>query len=122
LNTDPGVHVEEISNGPRRIAGVPTSNAAFVDWFARGPMNVATPVTSWTDFERMFGGLDASSAASWHIRQFFLNGGGRAWIVRIGFGNVTAGAIQLQNAGQSALSLTAASPGSWGQRLYAAVA
>lgn len=122
MDTHPGVYVEEISHGPRPIAGVPTSNAAFVDWFPRGPMNVATPVTSWVDFERVFGGLHASSAASWHILQFFLNGGTRAWIVRIGFGDLTAAALNLESQGNEiALALSAASPGSWGRRLYAAV-
>ena len=92
--TYPGVYVEELPGGARPIAGVATSDAAFVDWFPRGRTNVATRVTSWPDFERTFGGLDASSTSSWHIRQFFLNGGGRAWIVRIGFGNLTAAAEQ----------------------------
>jgi len=121
MHTYPGVYVEELPGGARPIAGVATSDAAFVDWFPRGRMNVATRVTSWPDFERTFGGLDASSTASWHIRQFFLNGGGRAWIVRIGFGNLTAAAIQTTAPAQQTLAVSAINPGAQGNEIRFAV-
>ena len=121
MYTYPGVYVEELPGGARPIAGVATSDAAFVDWFPRGRMNVATRVTSWPDFERTFGGLDASSTASWHIRQFFLNGGGRAWIVRIGFGNLTAAAIQTTAPAQQTLAVNAVNPGAQGNEIRFAV-
>ena len=121
MHTYPGVYVEELPGGARPIAGVATSDAAFVDWFPRGRMNVATRVTSWPDFERTFGGLDASSTASWHIRQFFLNGGGRAWIVRIGFGNLTAAAIQTTAPAQQTLAVSALNPGAQGNEIRFAV-
>ena len=121
MYTYPGVYVEELPGGARPIAGVATSDAAFVDWFARGRMNVATRVTSWPDFERTFGGLDANSTASWHIRQFFLNGGGRAWIVRIGFGNLTAAAIQPAAPAQQTLAVRAVNPGDQGNEIRFAV-
>jgi hypothetical protein len=122
MYTYPGVYVEELPGGARPIAGVATSDAAFVDWFARGPMNVATRVTSWPDFERTFGGLNLSSTSSWHVRQFFLNGGGRAWIVRIGFGNVPAAAVlPLPAAGPQALAVTAKAPGAQGNEIRFAV-
>jgi phage tail sheath protein FI len=121
MYTYPGVYVEELPGGARPIAGVATSDAAFVDWFPRGRMNVATRVTSWPDFERTFGGLDVSSTASWHIRQFFLNGGGRAWIVRIGFGNLTAAAIQTTAPAQQTLAVSAINPGAQGNEIRFAV-
>ncbi len=117
----PGGYVEELPGVARPIAGVATSDAAFVDWFARGRMNVATRVTSWPDFERAFGGLDANSIASWHIRQFFLNGGGRAWVVRIGFGDLTAAAIQPAPPAQQTLAVSAINPGDQGNQLRFAV-
>ena len=48
----PGVYIEEIPSGVRTIVGVATSIAAFVDFFAQGPMNDATRVLSFADFER----------------------------------------------------------------------
>lgn len=112
--TYPGVYVQELPGGARPIAGVATSDAAFVDWFARGPMNVATRVTSWPDFVRTFGGLDASSVASWHVQQFFLNGGSRAWIVRLAFGDARATAVLPPAPAAAALSVTAVNTGDQG--------
>jgi hypothetical protein len=81
--TYPGVYVEEIPSGVHTIIGVSTSETAFVDFFAQGPMNVATRITSFGDFQRRFGGLDTRSEASYAIQQYFLNGGQVAWVVRI---------------------------------------
>jgi len=38
---------------------------------------------SYSDFERKFGGLSADSEMSYAVRQFFLNGGSEAWVVRL---------------------------------------
>jgi uncharacterized protein len=81
--TYPGVYLEEVPSGVRTITGVSTSVAAFVGAAKRGPINTATRVLSFSDFERIFGGLDANSEMSYGIRQFFLNGGSEAWIVRV---------------------------------------
>src|ERR1051326_2261835 len=78
----PGVYIEEIPSGVRTITGVATSIGAFVDFFAQGPMNEATRILSFADFERQFGGLDNRSEASYAIQQFFLNGGSEAYVVR----------------------------------------
>src|SRR5947209_5288342 len=81
--TYPGVYVEEVPSGVHTITGVPTSIAAFVGRTARGPENEQTTVTSLADFERQFGGLDVHSPVSYAVRDFFLNGGGQAVIVRL---------------------------------------
>ena len=57
----PGVYIEEVPFKSHPIEGVPTSNAAFVDIFQQGPLNKALKMTSFADFERTFGGLDACS-------------------------------------------------------------
>src|SRR5688572_3888447 len=87
--TYPGVYIEEVPSGVRTIVGVATSVGAFIDYFARGPMNLAIQIFSFSDFEREFGGLDLDSEASYAIQQFFLNGGSEAFVVRVG--RVTAG-------------------------------
>ena len=81
--TYPGVYIEEISSGVRSISGVATSIAAFVDAFSAGPMNQATRVLGFADFEKQFGGLSATSEASYGLQQFFLNGGSEAYVVRV---------------------------------------
>jgi phage tail sheath protein FI len=79
----PGVYIQEVPANVHPIEGVPTSNAAFVGIFQRGPLNKAVKIASFADFERAFGGLDASSEASYAIRQYYLNGGRVAWVVRV---------------------------------------
>ena len=59
------------------------SDTVFIDFFAQGPVGVATQITSPEAFTRIFGGLDQRSEASYAIQQFFLNGGRTAWVVRV---------------------------------------
>ncbi|MHC4203025.1 MAG: phage tail sheath C-terminal domain-containing protein [Planctomycetota bacterium] len=80
--TYPGVYIEEIPSGVRTIVGVATSVAAFIDFFARGPMDQAVQIFNMGDFQREFGGLHTNSEASYAIDQFFKNGGSEAWVVR----------------------------------------
>ena len=79
----PGVYVEEIPSGVRTIVGVPTSIAAFIGRAQKGPVNQATVINSYPDYERTFGGLWLNSSMSFAVRDFFLNGGGQAVIVRL---------------------------------------
>lgn len=78
----PGVYVEEIPSGPREIEGVPTDIAAFVDVFADGPIGSPVKITSQSLFESQFGAGN-TSPASHALRDFFVNGGRTAWVVRI---------------------------------------
>jgi phage tail sheath protein FI len=79
----PGVYIEEVSFKSHPIDGVPTSNAAFIDIFEQGPISKAVKIDSYADFERVFGGLHPRSEASYGIRQYYLNGGRVAWVVRV---------------------------------------
>ena len=81
--SSPGVYIEEIPSSAHTVTGVSTSATAFVDFFARGPVNQAVQVDNWNDFQRIFGGLDTRSEASYGVYQFFLNGGQIAWIIRL---------------------------------------
>lgn len=108
----PGVYVEEIPSGVRTITGVSTSNTAFIDYFKRGPVNKATRITSYGDFERAFGGLDSKSEASYAIQQYYQNGGSIAWVVR-----VTSDAADAEKVIDSHLKATAKGAGTWGDNL-----
>ncbi len=81
--TYPGVYIEEVPSGVRTIVGVSTSVAAFVGTAKRGPINKAIHILGYPDYERRFGGLAADSEMSYAVRQFFLNGGTDAWVVRL---------------------------------------
>ena len=81
--TYPGVYIEEIPSGVRTITGVATSITAFIGRARRGPVNEAKTINSYGDFERIFGGLWTQSMLGFPVRDFYLNGGSRAIIVRL---------------------------------------
>jgi hypothetical protein len=81
--TYPGVYIEEIPSGVRTITGVATSITAFIGRTSHGPANTPIQVNSFADFERMFGGLSITSPLSYAVRDFYLNGGSQALIIRL---------------------------------------
>lgn len=121
-HTYPGVYIEEIPTGVHAIAGASTSNTAFIDFFARGPVDQAVEITSFADFERTFGGLDERSEASYAILQYYLNGGQIAFVVRVAPGaKAASGWLTGGYGGQHTLEVSAANPGDWGNNLQVAV-
>lgn len=117
--TYPGVYIEEIPSGVRTITGVATSITAFIGRASRGPTNKATIVNSFGDFERIFGGLWASSSMSFAVRDFFLNGGTQAIIVRLY--HAEQGKASKAKLSVGKLTLVASYEGSWGNNLRATV-
>ena len=81
--TYPGVYIEEIPSGVRTITGVATSITAFIGRALRGPVNTPVTINSFGDFERKFGGLWAETGLGFAVRDFYLNGGSQAIIVRL---------------------------------------
>ena len=120
----PGVYIREADSGVRTITGVATSVTAFIGRARRGPVDDATTVRGFADFERRFGGLWVDSSLGHAVRHFFLNGGGEALIVRVfhpdAVDGVADAALAPTDAGDP-LSVVAASPGAWGNTLVAAV-
>ena len=112
--TYPGVYLEEVASGVRTIAGVSTSDTAFIDFFKKGPLNTPVRVTTFGDFERTFGGLDKRSAGSYAIQQYYLNGGQIAYVVRVGSGGTKSSSAALA-AGAGTITFSAKSEGEWGR-------
>jgi uncharacterized protein len=94
----PGVFVEEVSFRSKSIEGVPTSTTGFAGLTHYGPVQYqggprATEprlVTSYVEFERIYGGLDTLSDLDDRLpylahaaRAYFLNGGRRLYVARI---------------------------------------
>lgn len=112
--TYPGVYIEEIPSGVRTITGVSTSVAAFVGSAKRGPINKAMRILSYTDYERKFGGLASNSEMSYAVRQFFMNGGSEAWVVRLANGAQAASMPLLDNSSRNVLTIEALEEGKAG--------
>jgi uncharacterized protein len=76
------------------ITGVGTTAAVFIGNAAAGPVNQPESVSGFPAFEQKFGGLTANLELGYAIRQFFLNGGSAAWVVRAGANANDAAVIQ----------------------------
>lgn len=123
----PGVYIREVSSGSRSIAGASTSIAAFVGGFARGPVDTPVRMFSLADFEANFGGVDGANPASFAVSQFFINGGGAAYAVRVANGahaasltmqdEAAAGPVLRATAGRMIGNQAVANPGTWGNNL-----
>jgi hypothetical protein len=89
----PGVYVEETSFRTKSIQGVSTSTAGFIGPTRTGPITGEPELlTSFADFERIYGGFaDLSFAAgatrpnyvAHAVRAFFEEGGRRLYVMRI---------------------------------------
>ena len=80
----PGVYVEEVDSGSRPIEGAGTAVAAFVGLAERGPANEPVLITNWSQFTEAFGGFIEGSYLAHSVYGYFLNGGGAAYVVRVG--------------------------------------
>lgn len=80
----PGVYVEEVQSGARPIEGVGTAVAAFVGFAQSGPFHEPTLVTSWDQYSQRFGGFTEGTYLPHAVYGYFANGGGAAYVVRIG--------------------------------------
>jgi len=83
---------------------------AFVGRTLKGPLNRAVPVASFTEFQRIFGGLWQPSSLSYAVEHFFASGGGQALVVRVANGG-HAPTLTLPS-GSEVLRLVGLQPGS----------
>ena len=97
----PGVFVEEVSFRAKSIEGVSTSTTAFVGPTRRGPLSPTSSqppgsppevLTSFLDFQRIYGGLEDLSFTgsggrtnylAHAVRAYFDNGGARLFVARV---------------------------------------
>src|SRR5262249_9014461 len=123
--TFPGVYIEEVPSGVRTITGVATSITAFVGAAPRGPVNEPITINNFGDYERTFVGLSLNSPMSYAVRDFYLNGGSQAIIVRLVNGGsaatITLNATSVSPPSSAPLVLEAANVGAWGANLIALV-
>ena len=104
----PGVYVEELEPAARPIEGVGTAVAAFVGLAAEGPFHTPTLVTNWTQFTTTFGDPVPGTYLAQAVYGYFLNGGGQAYVVRVGAsaapGEPVAARAELPSAGEARLA------------------
>ena len=104
-------------SGVRTIVGVATSITAFIGRALKGPVDEPVRINRYGDFERSFGGLHADYPMSYAVRDFFLNGGSQAIVVRIYKSQNSKPKKALLSV--NGLKIEAANEGSWGNSLRA---
>jgi uncharacterized protein len=122
----PGVYIEEQPSGSMPIEGVGTAVAAFVGFTERYDTEQGDPtdpagvkpqlVTSWPQYERVYGGFVRGAMLPHAVRGFFENGGSAAYICRIPGGNADGGNPTLtlpaaENPQTPSMQLSAVRPG-----------
>jgi hypothetical protein len=119
--TYPGVYVREESSGAQAIASAATSTALFVGMAGKGPMDVPTRVLGQAEFERLYGTSGPGELVD-QVRQFYINGGGEAWIIRIANGALASQiAVRREQSNVTALVLTARDKGKAGDLIRAQI-
>lgn len=117
----PGVYVEEIPGGARPIETAGTSTAAFVGVTERGPDSGVQRVSSWDEFQKVYGSFIPGSYLPEGVFSFFNNGGGQCYIARITPADAVPADITLNNRATppvaAAVKFTARSRGDWGNFL-----
>ena len=78
----PGVYLEETHPGTRPIEGVSTTTVAFAGFAERGP-NTPTLITSFVEYESIFGKFTADGYLPYGVQGFFQNGGMRCYVLRL---------------------------------------
>ncbi len=66
----------------RQVPSVPTAVVGMIGVTERGPVAVATFVTSFEQYVNIYGGFTATGDAAVAAEGFFLNGGSQMWVVR----------------------------------------
>ena len=107
----PGVYVQEIPSGFQAISGVSTSIAAFVGMAKRGPLLQPTRVLGFKDYERLFSADTSQGEMTEQVRQFFINKGEQAIIVRVALGADPSVADLRTRGGAVVLTLRSRDPG-----------
>lgn len=117
--TYPGVYIQELPSPVHTITAVATSITAFVGYTAQGIDNRAQAIFSFSDFERLYGGLASNSELSYAVQQFFQNGGSQAYVVRTPMHYPTTGTVvpyaqvEIAKSGTDGITFSALSSGQW---------
>ncbi|WP_052666300.1 phage tail sheath family protein [Nitriliruptor alkaliphilus] len=87
----PGVYIEEVPSGSASLSTGATAIAAFVGFTATAPKDDPSDpeglkprlVTSWSQFEDLYGGFTPGAMLPHSVYGWFLNGGSVCYIVRV---------------------------------------
>lgn len=79
----PGVYIEELPSSAETMSEVAGPITVFLGRAPRGRVDEPTPINSFADYQRLYGGLHADYPMSHAVNDHFASGGKRALIVRL---------------------------------------
>jgi phage tail sheath protein FI len=115
----PGIYAEEFTPGAP-IQGVQTSVGAFIGTAAMGPVNIPTKITSWDQFQSIFGGFVPTPPLTYlpaAVYGFFLNGATECFILRNSIGAQATANLPTRAGPAAALVATAIAEGTAGNNV-----
>ena len=118
----PGAYLQRYDSAPPRVASLRTDIVGFVGIAERGPLGAPVVIESFRQFQAIFGGFIGGGFLAYSLRAFFENGGRRARVVRVAsddpvFGAVAAASLVPVLGGGAGWTVSASSPGVWGNAL-----
>src|SRR5262249_7552909 len=96
-----------------------SATTAFVGPTTRGPVGCATLLTSWAEYEQVFGSHTSPQVSflSYAVKGFFENGGKRAYVVRVMPLCSSSASARFTSSDGEELVFQAITPGVWGNSL-----
>ena len=79
----PGVYYETVDLDDSQISPLRTDIAAFVGIAERGPLHIPVAVSTWQQFQAIFGNFVREGYLAYSVKAFFENGGARCHVVRV---------------------------------------
>ncbi len=80
----PGVYSNIVSSGNKPIESVGSSTAAFIGQATQGPIDKAMLVTSFAQYQKLYGGVAEGGNLAHAVYGYFLNGGSKCFINNVG--------------------------------------
>ena len=93
----PGVFIEEVPSLAQVVQPVSTSTMGIIGATDRGPTDEATLVTSFEQFERIFGPQIRDSRTNLSMAAYYANGGRRSYVVRVAPADAVSAAAEIQS-------------------------
>ena len=115
----PGLYYEEVDTGSNRIPNIRTDIPGFVGIAEKGPLNIAVRLTSFKQFNSIFGNFILQGYLAYAVNGFFENGGDICYVVRVAdLNNAKIAELDLKNNGSIiTLKLFALNEGQWGNNI-----
>lgn len=119
----PGVYVQESVQLANAVSPPLAGLAAFVAAHQRGPVT-PTLVTSFSQFQRLYGGFAYGEDLAYAVFQYISNGGRGAYVLRVAPDDAITATRTFQDAAgvpADTMQVDAANPGAWGNEIYVEV-